>query len=65
MEVTGYEWVGTLAFILIAWVGPSLLVARAAKAKKRSFWAFFFISFFFTWVLGGIIVAIMKKEDQR
>ncbi|MEN9970324.1 MAG: hypothetical protein RLZZ229_532 [Actinomycetota bacterium] len=63
MRANGFEWVGTLLFIFVAWIGPSFLVARAAAAKKRSFWAFFFISVFFTWVLAGIIVAIMKKED--
>lgn len=61
--ITGFEWLGTLAFILIFWIVPSYLVGKAAAKKKRSFWAFFFISFFFTWVLGGIIVAIMKRED--
>jgi predicted permease len=59
---TGFEWIGTLAFFAIFWIVPSLLVARAAAAKKRSFWAFFFISFFFSWIFGGIIVAIMRKE---
>lgn len=62
-EVTGFEWLGTLAFIAIFWIVPSVLVGRAAAKKKRGFWPFFFISFFFTWVLGGIIVAIMKKEE--
>lgn len=61
--ITGWEWLGTLAFFLILWIVPSFLVARAAAAKKRSFWAFFFISIFFSWILGGIIVAIMKKEN--
>lgn len=63
MEITGFEWVLTLAFFVLAWLLPCFLVARAAAAKKRSFWAFFFISFFFSWVLAGIIVAIMKKEN--
>jgi hypothetical protein len=61
--ITGFEWLGTLAVIAIFWIVPSFLVGKAAAKKKRSFWAFFFISFFFSWVLGGIIVAIMKRED--
>lgn len=61
--ITGWEWLGTLAIFALVWIVPCVLVARAAARKKRSFWAFFFISFFFSWILGGIIVAIMKKES--
>ncbi len=55
----GWIW---LATFLIFWILPSFLVARAAAAKRRSFWAFFFISVFFSWMFAGIIVAIMRKE---
>jgi predicted permease len=61
--ITGWEWLGTLAVFALVWLVPCFLVARAASRKKRSFWAFFFISFFFSWILGSIIVAIMKKES--
>ena len=61
--MTGWEFLGGLLFVALLWIVPCFLVARAAAAKKRSFWAFFFISFFFSWVLGGIIVAIMKREN--
>lgn len=61
--ITGWEWLGTLVVFGLFWIVPCFLVARAAAAKKRSFWAFFFISFFFSWILGGIIVAIMRKDN--
>jgi Na+/proline symporter len=62
-SITGWEWLGTLAIFAIFWLVPSFFVGKAAEKKKRSFWAFFFISVFFSWILAGIIVAIMRKEN--
>ncbi len=62
-SITGWEWLITLGVFAAFWLIPSYFVGKAAEKKKRSFWAFFFISVFFSWILGGMIVAIMRKED--
>jgi hypothetical protein len=46
----------------VGWFVPSWLVATYAEKKGHSFWGFFLLSIFTSWLIGLIAALIAKKR---
>jgi hypothetical protein len=54
-----------IAIVIFIWIIIPYLIAKAAKERGRSFAGFFFLSILFTPLIGGLILALMGKNERR
>ena len=54
-----------IAIIIVVTIIIPYLIAKAAREKGRSFAGFFLLSIFFTPLIGGLILALMGKNENR
>jgi hypothetical protein len=58
----GYAIVALIGIALHIWL--SHLIGKAAERRNRSYWAFFWLSFFVSWIIMGIIVATLPNPPS-
>jgi hypothetical protein len=58
----GYVVVGIVALIVHIWLSHA--IGKAAERRNRSYWAFFWLSFFVSWIIMGIIVATLPNSSK-
>jgi hypothetical protein len=65
-QITGF-WVGYAIVVVVGLAVHILLshaIGKAAERRNRSYWAFFWLSFFVSWIIMGIIVATLPKPPS-
>ena len=54
-----------LIVVLALWIGPSILVARFAERKGRSFAVYLVACLLIWWPVPLLVVALMPSQHQR